>query len=36
MAKKPILVFGDMNVAYNEIDIYNHKRKEKLPGFTRE
>ena len=32
--KKPVIVCGDFNVAHNEIDVYDTKGKEKVPGFT--
>ena len=32
--KKNIIVSGDLNVAHEEIDIYDPKKKEKTPGFT--
>lgn len=32
--KKPIIVCGDMNCAYTEIDIHNAKSNEKNAGFT--
>ena len=31
---KPVLLGGDLNVAHNEIDIYDPKGKEKVPGYT--
>ena len=31
---KPVIVTGDLNVAHKEIDIYDTKGKEKIPGFT--
>lgn len=31
---KPVLLAGDLNVAHNEIDIYDPKGKEKIPGYT--
>ena len=31
---KPVILAGDLNVAHNEIDIYDPKGKEKTPGFT--
>lgn len=33
-SKKDIILCGDLNVAYNEIDIYEPKGHEKSPGFT--
>ena len=29
-----MIVCGDLNVAHNEIDVYDTKGKEKVPGFT--
>ena len=34
--KKPILAFGDFNVAHTELDIKNAKANEKNAGFTKE
>lgn len=34
--KKPFVLTGDLNVAHKEIDIYDPKGKEKVPGFTPE
>ena len=31
---KPVILAGDLNVAHHEIDIYDPKGKEKLPGYT--
>ena len=31
---KPVLLAGDLNVAHTEIDIYDPKGKEKIPGYT--
>jgi exodeoxyribonuclease III len=31
---KPVILAGDLNVAHNEIDIYDTKGKEKVPGYT--
>ena len=31
---KAVILAGDLNVAHNEIDIYDTKNKEKVPGFT--
>jgi len=33
---KPVILAGDLNVAYEEIDIYDTTGKEKVPGFTPE
>ena len=33
--KKDIIVTGDLNVARHDIDIYDPKGREKLPGFTK-
>ena len=33
--KKDIILTGDLNVAKDEIDIYDTKGKEKMPGFTK-
>jgi len=33
---KPVILTGDLNVAHNEIDIYDPKGKEKVPGYTPE
>ena len=32
--KKPVIVAGDLNVAHNELDIYDAKGKDKFAGFT--
>jgi exodeoxyribonuclease-3 len=34
--EKPVIWCGDLNVAHNEIDIFNPKGKEKNAGFTPE
>ena len=34
--KKDIILAGDLNVAKDEIDIYEPKTHEKMPGFTKE
>jgi exonuclease III len=31
---KPTILTGDLNVAHNEIDVYDPKGKEKVPGYT--
>ena len=31
---KPVILTGDLNVAHQNIDIYDPRGKEKLPGFT--
>ena len=31
---KPVVLGGDLNVAHKEIDIYDTKGKEKVPGFS--
>ena len=31
---KPVILAGDLNVAHNEIDIYDPRGKEKVPGYT--
>ena len=31
---KPIVLTGDLNVAHNEIDIYDPSHKDKVPGYT--
>ena len=31
---KAVICTGDLNVAHKEIDIYDTKGKEKIPGFT--
>ena len=31
---KAVICTGDLNVAHKEIDIYDTKGKEKVPGFT--
>ena len=33
---KPVLLCGDLNVAHNEIDLYDTKGKEKVPGYSPE
>ena len=33
---KPVILTGDLNVAHNEIDIYDPKGKDKVPGYTPE
>ena len=33
---KPVILAGDLNVAHHEIDIYDPKGKEKVPGYTPE
>ena len=33
---KPVILAGDLNVALNEIDIYDPKGKEKVPGYSPE
>ena len=33
---KAVIVGGDLNVAHNEIDIYDPKGKDKIPGFAPE
>ena len=32
--RKPVVLAGDLNVAHKEIDIYDPKGKEKVPGYT--
>jgi exonuclease III len=32
--KKPVILAGDLNVAHHEIDLYDTKGKEKVPGYT--
>lgn len=34
-SKKDIILTGDLNVARNDMDIFDPKGKEKLPGFTK-
>jgi exonuclease III len=34
MVSKPVVIFGDMNVAHQAIDIARPKGKDKIPGFT--
>ena len=34
--RKPVILTGDLNVAHNEIDLYDTKGKEKVPGYTPE
>ena len=31
---KPVVLTGDLNVAHNEMDVYDTKGKEKVPGYT--
>lgn len=31
---KPVVLSGDLNVAHNEIDLYDTKDKHKVPGYT--
>ena len=31
---KPVILAGDLNVAHNEMDVYDTKGKEKVPGYT--
>ena len=31
---KPVVLAGDLNVAHHEIDLYDPKGKEKVPGYT--
>ena len=31
---KPVILVGDLNVAHREIDLYDPKGKEKVPGYT--
>jgi len=31
---KQVVLIGDLNVAHHEIDIYDAKGKDKVPGFT--
>jgi exonuclease III len=33
---KPVILAGDLNVAQNEIDVYDPSGKHKTPGFTPE
>ena len=33
---KFVILTGDLNVAHHEIDIYDPKNKDKVPGFTPE
>ena len=33
---KPVILAGDLNVAHHEIDLYDPKGKEKVPGYTPE
>jgi exodeoxyribonuclease-3 len=33
---KPVILCGDLNVAHQNIDIYNHKGHSKSAGFTNE
>ena len=33
---KPVVLAGDLNVAHHEIDLYDPKGKEKVPGYTPE
>ena len=32
--KKPVILCGDLNVAHQDIDVYDTKGKHKVPGFT--
>lgn len=32
--KKPVILSGDLNCAHQEIDIYDPKGKEKVPGYS--
>ena len=34
-SKKDVILTGDLNVARNDMDIFDPKGKEKLPGFTK-
>jgi exodeoxyribonuclease-3 len=34
--KKPVILAGDLNVAHTELDLYDTKNKEKVPGYTPE
>lgn len=34
--KKPVILCGDLNVAVNDIDVYDPKRHRRSPGFTDE
>ena len=34
--KKPVILTGDLNVAHQEIDIYDSNGKQKISGFTPE
>lgn len=36
LSKKQVLIFGDMNVAHNEIDLANPKSNRGCAGFTDE
>lgn len=31
---KPVVLAGDLNVAHTEIDVYDPKGKDKVPGYT--
>lgn len=31
---KQVVLIGDLNVAHHEIDVYDAKGKDKVPGFT--
>lgn len=33
---KPVILAGDLNVAHNEIDVFDPKGREKVAGFTPE
>ena len=33
---KPVILAGDLNVAHHEIDVYDPRGKEKVPGYTPE
>ena len=35
-SKKDVIVTGDLNVARNDMDIFEPKGKDKLPGFTKQ
>ncbi len=36
MNKKPVIIFGDMNVAHQSIDIKNPKNSQGYPGYTQQ
>lgn len=36
LSKKQVIIFGDMNVAHNEIDLANPKSNRGRAGFTNE